>query len=80
LTRVILFIDSSHLVLTQVILFIASSHFAAKYYNYHGSVDTSTTNTPTENRTKGDDSLRRNLPSANGIKKLNFGFASLAVK
>jgi len=41
----------------------------AKYHHY-GSVDISTTNAPIEDRTKGCDSLRCNLPLANGIKKL----------
>ena len=36
----------------------------------YGSVDISTTNAPIEDRTKGHDSLRCNLPLANGIKKL----------
>ena len=35
-------------------------------------MNTSTTNAPIEDRTKGDDSLRYNLLSANGIKKLNW--------
>jgi hypothetical protein len=39
----------------------------AKYPRY-GSVDISTTNAPIEDRTKGRDSLRCNLPLANGIK------------
>jgi len=33
-------------------------------YHYHGSVDISTTNAPIEDRTKGRDSLRCNLPLA----------------
>jgi len=39
-------------------------------HRHHGSVNTSTTNAPIEVRTKGRDSLRCNLPLANGIKKL----------
>jgi len=44
----------------------------AKYHHNHCSVDTSTTNAPIENWTKGDDFLWCNVPSANGIKKLGW--------
>ena len=47
-------------------------------HRHHGSVNTSTTNAPIKNQTKGGDSLRCNI-STNSIKNLN-SFASLAVK
>jgi len=45
--------------------------------HHHGSVYTSTTNAPIKN-TKGGDSLKCNLSSANRIKNI-IGFASLAM-
>jgi len=41
-------------------------------YHHHGPMDIATTYASIEDRTKGDDSLRYNLLSANGIKKLNW--------
>ena len=38
----------------------------------HGSANTSTTNAPIKNQTKGSDSLRCNISSANRIKKINW--------
>ena len=39
---------------------------------HHGSVNTSTINAPIKNQTKGGDSLRCNISSANSIKKINW--------
>ena len=44
----------------------------AKYHHNDCSVDNSTTDAPIENRTTGDDFLWCNIPSANGIKKLDW--------
>jgi hypothetical protein len=41
-------------------------------HRHHGSVNTSTTNAPIKNQTKGGDSLRYNISSANRVKKLNW--------
>jgi len=41
-------------------------------YHHYGPVNISTTNAAIEDRTNGGDSQRCNLPSANGIKKLNW--------
>ena len=38
---------------------------------YYSSVNTSTTNAPIKNQSKGGDSLRGNTSSANRVKKLN---------
>jgi len=43
-------------------------------HHHHGSVNTSTTNAPIKNQTKGGDSLSYNLSSANRFKKLNWFF------
>ena len=40
--------------------------------NHHDSVNTSTTNAPIKNQTKGGNSLRCNISSANKFKKLNW--------
>ena len=41
-------------------------------HRHHGSVNTSTINTPINNQTKGGDSPRCNISSANSIKKFNW--------